>query len=137
MSGMTLIETLLVIAITTVITVSAGFGLAVMQSQFQLRSSGDEIRSQLQYGRELAIANGNYIEYTIRNEGNSVILLGGGAEIARYQVPERISFSPAAFSWGFAPVTGLLTGCSLPCTLGLTLRGNSEIIIVRSNGIVD
>ncbi len=137
MSGMTLFETLLVLTITILVTVSGVIGLSALQSLFQLRSTGDEIRAQLQYGRELAIANKGGAQYRIGYSSGSVILSANGSDVSRFQVPGVISFSPSTFDWGFAPVTGELTGCSLPCTLGLTMRGNSEIIIVRSNGIIE
>ena len=137
MKGMTLLEVLLVIALTAIIVVTGVFGYGAMQTSLSLRSAGDEIRSQLQLGRELAIANMNGVAYRIKSSGGVVILFGGDREIKRFQMPVGISSSPSVFDWGFSSVTGSLIGCSLPCTIGLSARGGSELITIRANGIVD
>lgn len=136
MSGMTLLETLLVMLLITVITMAGGFGLAQLQTQFQLRGTGDEIRSQLQYGRELAIANKGWSGYRIKSINGLVVLVSDGRELSRVTIPRGMNMSPPVFDWGFAPVTGQLSGCALPCSLGLSLKGSSETVIIQSNGIV-
>ncbi len=135
--GFTFIELVLVVAITVAITASGIVGLSQLQAIFKLRSSGDEIRSQLQYGRELAIANKDQLSYQISLVSGVVILRSNLGEITRFQSPAGITYSPSSFTWGFTPLTGQLTGCALPCQLTLTSIGNTELVIFQQNGIVN
>ena len=134
---MTLFEVLLVVFIVSVIILSGSFGWVALQTAFSLRSVGDEIRSQMQLGRELSRAGMNGADYQIRHTGNSVVLLSDGVEIRRYLLPSNVSLTPLLFNWSFSPITGDIVGCSLPCVIGVTMRGTSESIIIRANGIVD
>lgn len=136
-AGFTFIELVLVVAITAAITASAIVGLSQLQAVFKIRSAGDEIRSQLQYGRELSIANKDQLSYQISLTSGIVVLRSNLGEIARFQSPAGITYSPASFTWGFSPITGQLTGCSLPCQLTLTSIGNTEVVIFQQNGIVN
>ncbi len=135
--GLSLIELLLVLAIVSVITAAGVVGLSQLQAIFKLRSAADEIRGQLQYGRELAIPNKDQLIYQISLSSGTVILKSNNGEITRFQSPAGVTYSPASFTWGFSPITGLLTGCTLPCTLSLTSSGNTELVIFQANGLVN
>lgn len=137
MRGMTLLEVLLVIALTAAISVTGVMGLSQLTAIFRLRSAGDEIRALLQYGRELATANKNQVAYSLVFSSGVVSLTGGGTEVGRFQPPAEIIFAPASFSWGFTPLSGALTGCALPCQLTLSNVGNSEIITIQANGVIN
>ncbi len=135
--GFTFFEILLVIAIGSAITAIGIIGLSQLQTIFKLRSSGDEVRSMLQLGRELAIANKGQVAYTLALSAAVFSLSGGGIEVARFQPPAGITYQPTTFSWGFTPLTGTLIGCTLPCSLVLTSGGETEAIIVSTNGIIN
>jgi len=135
--GFTFLEVVLVVAITVAVTAAGVAGLSQLQAVFKLRSAGDEIRSQLQYGRELAIANKDQLSYEISLVSGIVILRSNLGEIARFQSPAGITYSPSSFNWGFTPLTGQLTGCVLSCQLTLTSTGNTELVIFQQNGIVN
>lgn len=135
--GLTFIDIVMVVGITSII-VSAGIvGLTQLQSVFKLRSSGDEIRSLLQLGRELAVANKDQQNYSVSLNSGIVILRSDSGEISRYQSPGGIIYNPISFNWSFAPLTGLPVECTLPCQLTLTSGDNTEIIIFQKNGIVN
>lgn len=136
-AGFTFIELVLVVVITVAITAAGVVGLSQLQAIFKLRSAGDEIRSQLQYGRELAIANKDQLSYQISLVSGIVTLRSNQGEIARFQSPAGISYSPSSFTWGFSPLTGQLIGCALPCQLTLTSADNVEMVIFQQNGIVN
>ncbi|KKT42198.1 MAG: hypothetical protein UW31_C0009G0044 [Candidatus Collierbacteria bacterium GW2011_GWA2_44_13] len=55
--GFTLFEIMLVMALMVAVTAIGIINLARLQSVFSLRSSADEIKAEIQYGRELAVAN--------------------------------------------------------------------------------
>lgn len=135
--GLTFIEILLVITITAAIAGVGVVGLSQLQSVFKLRSAADVVRGQLQYGRELAIANKDQLSYEISLSSGTVILRSNAGEIDRFQSPAGVVYSPAAFTWGFMPLTGLLTGCALPCQLTLTIGDNTELVIFQANGLVN
>ncbi len=135
--GFSFIEIVLVILIITSVTASGVVGLSQLQAVFKLRAAADEIRGQLQYGRELAIANKDQLSYTISLASGTIILRSGSSELARYQSPAGITYSPASFTWGFSPLTGELTGCALPCQLTLTSGGSTEAVIFQANGLVN
>lgn len=137
MKGLTFIEVLLVVALTVAISAGGIAGLSQLQAVFKLRGAADEIRAALQLGRELAIANKDQETYQISLASGIVILRSNAGEIVRYLSPSGITYSPSAFSWGFTPLTGELTGCALPCQLTLTSVGNTELVIFQTNGIVN
>lgn len=134
---MTFIEILLVMTIAILIAAGGVSGLSQLQAVFKLRGAADEIRAALQLGRESAIANKDQETYQISLASGVVILRSTAGEIVRYLGPEGITYSPASFNWGFAPLTGQLTGCPLPCQLTLTSSGNTELVIFQTNGIVN
>jgi len=134
---MTLFEVILVIGIASLITVSAVLGLGNLQSSFKVRSAADEIRAQLELGRELSISNQNQASYSISNASGSVVLYSSGVELSRYIPAQGVIFSPEAFDWSFTPITGGLIGCSLPCNLVLTSGNSSETITIYENGVVN
>lgn len=135
--GMTFIEILLVMTIAILIAARGISGLSQLQAVFKLREAADEIRAALQLGRESAIANKYQETYQISLASGVVILRSNAGEIVRYLSPEGITYSPVSFNWGFAPLTGQLTGCTLPCQLTLTSSGNTELVIFQTNGIVN
>lgn len=135
--GLTFIDIIIVVGITSIIVSAGVVGLTQLQSVFKLRSSGDEIRSLLQLGRELAVANKDQQSYSVSLNSGTVILRSGSGEISRYQSPAGIVYNPASFSWSFAPLSGLPSECSLPCQLTLTFGDNTEIIFFQKNGIVN
>lgn len=135
-SGFTLFEVVLVLAIGISITAIGIVSLSRLQKMFQLRSSADEIRSQIQYGRELAIANKNNSVYSISLSGTVVSLKAGGKEITRYQFPQGITATPPSFNFIFSANTGTIGTCS-SCQLTLFATGATEIINIQSNGIVN
>lgn len=135
--GLTLIEILLVTALTVAISAGGIAGLSQLQSVFKLRGAADEIRAQLQLGRELASANKDQETYQISLVSGIVVLRSLAGEIGRYLSPDGITYSPSSFAWGFAPLSGLLTGCPLPCQLTLTAGENTELVIFQANGIVN
>lgn len=137
MKGLTFIEILLVIAITAAITGAGVVGLSQLQSVFKLRSAADMIRGQLQYGRELAVANKDQLSYEISLSSGTVILRSNVGEIDRFQSPTGIVYSPSSFTWSFTPLTGQLAGCPLPCELTLTIGDNTELVIFQTNGLVN
>lgn len=134
---MTLFEIMLVIGITGLITVAAILGLGTLQSSFRVRSAADEIRAQLELGRELAIANQDQASYRIGNQEGVVILYADNVELSRFIPPQGLTFSPETFEWGFTPITGELTGCTLPCSLTLSSGGSTELINIHASGVVD
>lgn len=135
--GMTFIEILLVMGITVLIAAGGVSGLSQLQAVFKLRGAADEIRAALQLGRELAKANKDQETYRIILASGVVVLRSNAGEIVRYLSPEGIAYSPSAFTWGFAPLTGQLTGCQLPCQLSMTSSGNAELVVFQTNGIVN
>lgn len=135
--GFTFFEILLVIAIATAITATGVVGLSRLQTIFKLRGAADETRSQLQLGRELAIANKDQVNYQLTLTPGILILRGGVTEIARFQTPSGVNYAPSSFTWGFTPLTGSLTGCSLPCQLTLSSGDESEIVTIQANGIIN
>jgi len=130
-------EMILMIAISAAIAAMGIVGLSQLQAVFKLRSAGDEIRSRLQLGRELAIANKDQVSYSITLTSGVVTLRSNSGEISRFQTPGGITYSPNVFTWNFTPSTGMLTGCTLPCQLSLTSGGNTELVIFNENGIVN
>lgn len=135
--GFTFFEILLVVAISTAITATGIVGLSRLQAIFKLKGAADTIRGQLQLGRELAIANKDQVNYQIKLNSGIVILTGGNNEIARYQTPLGISYTPSTFTYGFTVLTGTLSGCALPCHIVLTSGADSETITVFENGITN
>ncbi|MBI1872147.1 hypothetical protein HYS10_01880 [Candidatus Collierbacteria bacterium] len=125
------------IAIATSITAAGIVGLSRLQTIFKLRPAADEVRSQLQLGRELAIANKDQVNYQINLASGILILRGGVTEIARFQTPAGVNYAPSTLTWGFTPLTGSLTGCSLPCQLTLSSGDESEIVTIQANGIIN
>lgn len=134
---MTFIEILLVMTVAILIAAGGISGLSQLQAVFKLRGAADEIRAALQLGRESAIANKDQETYQISLDSGVVILRSTAGEIVRYLGPEGITYSPASFNWGFAPLTGQLTDCVLPCQLTLTSGENIELVIFQTNGIVN
>lgn len=134
---MTFIEILLVMTVAILIAMGGVSGLSQLQAVFKLREASDEIRAALQLGRESAIANKDQETYQISLASGVIILRSTVGEIVRYLSPGGITYSPATFNWGFAPLTGQLTGCPLPCQLTLTLGGSTELVIFQTNGIVN
>lgn len=134
--GFTLFEIAIVFVIGIAITTAGIITLSRLQSLFRLRTAADEMRSQIQYGRELAIANKDQSLYGIVLSGNIFRLTADGEDISRYQIPSSIIVSPTSMLWNFAPVTGVVQSCS-PCQIELTRGGLLESIIIQSNGIVN
>ena len=135
--GMTLLEVLVVIALVITMTATGAVALSELQAIFKLRSTADEIRSMLQLGRELAVANKDLVAYTISLSGGLTVLQAGSNELVRYLAPAGITFSPSTFTYGFTPLTGQLTGCALPCGETLEYGNNSELVTIQANGIVN
>ncbi|NCP47091.1 hypothetical protein COT86_02370 [Candidatus Collierbacteria bacterium CG10_big_fil_rev_8_21_14_0_10_43_36] len=134
--GFTLFEILIVMAVVLVISTAGVINLFRLQSVFILRSSADEIRSMVQYGRELAIANKDLASYSLSLSGSVVNLQKNGLEFSRYIIPQKVMINPASFYWSFMPITGGVETCS-PCQLLLRSNGINEIINIQTNGIVD
>ena len=135
--GMSFIEILLVVTITAAISAMGIVGLSQLSTVFKLRAAADEIRSQMQLGRELAAANRDQLAYQINLTSGVVVLRTNVSEIARFLIPAGVTVSPSNFTWGFTSLTGQLTGCPLPCTISLTGSGNTETVIFQANGIVN
>lgn len=135
--GLTYIEIVMVIAISAAIAATGIVGLSELQAVFKLRSASDEIRSRLQLGRELAIANKDQVSYSVSLTSGVFVLRSNLGEISRFQSPAGITYIPATFTWNFTPSSGLLTGCTLPCQLTLTSGGSTELVIFHENGIVN
>lgn len=135
--GMTFIEIMIVIALITGISAGGVLGLSQLQTIFKLRGAADEIRSALQLGRELTLAKKDQETYQISLSSDVIILRSNSQEIVRYLTPSGIIFTPSSFTWGYAPLTGLLTGCTLPCQLTMTANDNVEAVIVHENGLVN
>lgn len=135
--GFTIFEMLLVISITTAITAAGIIGLSQLQAIFRIRAAADEIRSLLQYGRELAIANRNQASYSVSFSSGVAVLTENQRELNRFISPTGIIYEPTTFSWSFTPLTGKIIGCSQPCQLTLTSTDNTEIILIQENGIVN
>ena len=134
--GFTFFEMLLVISITTSVTAAGIVGLSQLQAIFKIRSAADEIRSLMQLGRELAIANKNQANYNINLATGVVTLKAGQTEVGRFISPAGVIYQPNTLTWGFTPLTGVLTGCPLPCELRLTSTDNVEIITIQQSGII-
>ena len=134
--GFTLFEIMLVMALMVAVTAIGIINLARLQSVFSLRSSADEIKAEIQYGRELAVANKDSGLYNVTGSVLAFKLLKNGGEISRYQIPQGMVMTPLSFSWNFTPLTGALNTCS-PCQISLFFRGLTEIINIQANGIVD
>ncbi len=135
-SGFTLIELVVVFAVVSVVTIIGVIDLSRLQRIFKLRSAADEIKSHIQYGRELAVANKNGAAYNVNLSGSVVKLSADGAEFSRYQIPTGVSLNPISFDWNFSPTTGLLPACS-PCQVILSAGDVSEIINIQANGLVN
>ncbi len=135
-NGFTLFEIVLVMAIVVVVTTIGIVNLASLQRGFRLRSSADEIKSLMQYGRELAIANKNRAIYNVNLSGNIFKLQADGYEMSRYQIPDGIALNPESLDWNFTPTTGILVDCSL-CQIVLSAGDQLETINILPNGIVD
>ncbi len=134
--GFTLFEILLIFALSASITAFGAISLARLQALFQVRSAADEIKSRVQYGRDLAIANKDAQSYSLTLVGSSVKLLSSGQTISQYQVPVGIVMAPTSLTWSFTPTTGAIASCTT-CTLDLSFRGVTESIIVQANGLVN
>lgn len=135
-AGFTLFEILLVLALSVSIVAFGAIGLSHLQALFQLRSSADEIKARLEYGRELAIANKDNKNYSLTLSGSSINLLAGTQTVSQYQVPTGIVLVPSSLVWNFSPTTGKITSCDT-CQLILNFRGLSDLIIVQPNGLVN
>ncbi len=135
-SGFTLLEVMVVMFLTVTITVVGIVSLSRLQVLFQLRTSADEVKAQLQYGRQLAIANKGNAVYNYSLSGSLFRLTSSGVEVSRYQLPGNLTVTPTSFSMNFTPLTGLITSCS-PCQLTLTSGDQSEIVSIQANGIID
>ena len=134
--GFTLFELLIVMTIVVVVTSVGIVNLYRLQNVFRLRSSADEIKAQIQYGRELAIANKKYLTYNVNLSGLIFKLQANNKEISRYQIPKGIVITPLSLDWNFTPVTGDLPSCN-SCQIILTQGNQSEVINIQSNGIVN
>lgn len=135
-AGFTLFEIMLVMFLTVAITVIGVVSLSRLQVLFMLRSSADEIKSQLQYGRQLAIANKDNATYNYSLSGSLFRLTANGVEVSRYKIPEKLSVEPVTFSMNFTPLTGLVASCA-PCQITLSSGDQVEIINIQANGIID
>ncbi|KKT40583.1 MAG: hypothetical protein UX47_C0003G0018 [Candidatus Collierbacteria bacterium GW2011_GWA2_46_26] len=135
-AGFTLFEVIAVMTVVMIISTLGIINLSRLQSVFVLRSSADEIRSMIQYGRELAVANKDMASYNLSLSGSVVKLQKNGLEFSRYVVPQKVTINPSSFSWIFSSITGGVQTCA-PCQLMLTSNGLNEIINIQSNGIVD
>ncbi len=135
-AGFTLFEVVLVMALVMIVSTVGIVNLARLQNLFRLRSSADEIKAQIQYGRELAIANKNRSIYSVNLSGSIFKLQADGKEINRYQIPSGIVMTPSSLNWNFTPVTGALASC-LSCQIILSSGSQSENINIHSNGIVN
>lgn len=134
--GFTLIELVVVLAVVSIVTTIGMINLSRLQKIFKLRSAADEITAQIQYGRELAVANKNGAVYDVNLSGSVVKLSADGAEFSRYQIPQGVSVNPISFDWNFTPITGLLSTCS-PCRITLSAGDVLEIINIQANGLVN
>lgn len=134
--GFTLFEILLVLALCASLTAFGAISLSHLQALFQLRSSADEIKARVEYGRELAIANKDNKNYSLTLTGSSINLLAGNQTISQYQVPTGIVLIPSSLVWSFTPTTGKIIQCDT-CQLTLNFRGSSDSIIVQPNGLVN
>lgn len=134
--GFTLFELILVMALVIMVSTVGLVNLARLQNIFKIRSSADEIRAQIQYGRELAIGNKDRVIYNVNLSGTILKLRADDKEISRFQVPTGIVLTPSNLDWNFTPVTGELTSCP-SCQIVLTAGDTSETINIQANGIVD
>ncbi len=135
-AGFTLYEVLIVMTIVVLVSTVGIVNLSKLQNVFRIRSSADEIKALIQYGRELAIGNKNRAIYNINLSGNIFKLQADGKEMSRYQIPSGVVLTPASLNWNFTPVTGALTSCP-SCEIVLTSGGSSETINIQANGIVN
>lgn len=134
--GFTLFEIMLVITMSVAITAIGIVSLSRLYKIFTLKSASDEIRSQLQYGRELAIAQKNMATYSVSLSGGIISLNKDSVEVSRYQIPSGVSPNPVSFVWTFESGTGSVSSC-VSCSLTLTSVGLSEVITIQSNGIIN
>jgi hypothetical protein len=107
-----------------------------LQTIFQLRSSADEIRSLMQYGRELAITNKDQGSYDITYTNKVFRLKVDSNEMYRVTIPSRMTVIPASLFWRYSPLTGNIPNCS-PCDITLTFNGEDEVITIQENGLVN
>lgn len=136
MKGFTLFEVVIVMTIVIVISAVGIVNLSRLQNVFRLKSSADQIKAQIQLGRELAIANKNGAIYNINLSSNIFKLQADGKEMDRYQIPAGIVMTPTSINWNFTSVSGELSSCS-SCQITLTLGNQTEIINIHANGIVN
>ncbi len=134
--GFTLFEILIVLSLAAAITTVSIIGLSQLQAIIRLRNTGDEIRAMIQLGREYTLANKDSAVYSVSLASGTFKLLENSFELSRYQIPPGIIVDPVIISEEFTPVTGKLTNCS-PCQINLSSMGNSEIIMIQENGIVN
>lgn len=135
-AGFTLFEIMLVITMSVSITAIGMVSLSRLYKIFTLKSASDEIRSQLQYGRELAIAQKDKAAYSVSLSGGIMSLNKNQTEISRYLIPSGVSSSPTSFVWNFVSGIGSIESCA-SCSLTLTSVGMTEIITIQSNGIIN
>lgn len=134
--GFSLFEIILVMGISVVIAVVGAVNLAHLQTIFRLRSVAEELKSAIQYGRELAISNKNLETYSISMSASAMSLLANGKEFNRFQIPAKVTVNPPVFSWNYTPYTGEMVSCA-PCNITLSSQGEVELITVQANGIVN
>lgn len=134
--GFSLFEIILVMGISVTIAVIGAINLAHLQTVFRLRSVAEELKSAIQYGRELAISNKNQEIYSISMSASAMSLLANGKEFNRFQIPVKITVNPPVFSWNYTAFTGEIASCA-PCNITLSSQGEVELITVQANGIVN
>jgi Tfp pilus assembly protein FimT len=127
---------MMVMALVTLVSAIGLVNLSRLQNVFRLRSSADEIKAQIQYGRELAIGNKDRAIYNVNLSGTIFRLQADGKEISRFQIPAGVALTPASINWNFTPITGELTACS-SCQIVLVAGEATETINIQANGIVD
>lgn len=137
-SGFTLLELLLVFAIIVTVTAAGVVGLSQITAIFRLRAAADETRALFQLGRELTLARQDQTTYQLALDPNLIQLKTiAGTEIARYAPPTGVVYTTPNNLWSFTPVSGLVSGCTLPCQIQLSLGGNTETINLYANGLID
>jgi len=134
--GFTLLEMVVVLAIMMTIISLGGIGLKAVQDEGRVRAVSDETRNLLKWARELSLANKSSVNYQMRLESGMMVVeaVGGGGK-KWYQVERGVEILPESLEWGFAPITGEATGCSV-CEITIMAGRVQETILIGEGGIV-